>query len=102
MSPPLPRAAGALTADLLRDLKAQYGMVGTRDVDVAAWNAKLDRAIAALESPPLDFDAWYAARLRPVNRAECLEAFRAGAHSVRADAFTCILSGRCMLKEQGR
>jgi hypothetical protein len=44
-------APEGLTAELLRDLKCQYGMVGTRDVDVAAWNAKLDRAIAALAQP---------------------------------------------------
>lgn len=37
-------------SELLADLKAQYGMVGMRDVDVATWNAKLDRAIYALTS----------------------------------------------------
>lgn len=42
-----PRPA-EITADLLADLKMQHGMVGTRDKDVTAWNAKLDRAIAAL------------------------------------------------------
>jgi hypothetical protein len=46
-----PLTEPALTAELLADLKVQYGMVGTRDVDVAAWNAKLDRAIAALSAP---------------------------------------------------
>ena len=28
----------------------------------------------------LDFDAWYADRLEPVDRFECLEAFRAGSY----------------------
>jgi hypothetical protein len=50
-------------------------------------------ARAALASPPTpavlppaeagganDFDAWYADRLKPVDRFECLEAFRAGAY----------------------
>lgn len=49
-----PAGDAKLTAELLADLKVQYGMVGTRDVDVAAWNAKLDRAIAALSAADAD------------------------------------------------
>lgn len=39
---------------------------------------------APTEEPLLDFEAWYADRLSPADRSECLNAFRAGVHYCRS------------------
>lgn len=43
-------------AEALQGVKRQYGEAGSRDVDIASWNARIDRALAALSHPPQPAD----------------------------------------------